>query len=344
MGWLFESPFFLILIIVLVVSWIVGKTKGKMKESETNKNKPISDIDSIGDQDEVVTHSGYYYYQEDNQPVIKRSEEQQRIVDEYFIIKNYKTVRCKSDYKKKHKFFNMLGTVLLIVGLVMAGFFLIREGFSLEYALESAGFIIGLVIAVGGVGSKIAAHYFKKEFEKSVNVSVAPKKVMTDSEYELLVNQKIADMNIEELGLCKLGLDPEQIKEIRPIILRDKVIDGKCSLTSRNKDGSVHSSTQHVTYLYFTDDQLFVYKIQFDMCCNLQKEWASEYFYKDICDVSSYTSVNVLKFNHIEYEYSTVAFNIIATNSEIGFELDGDNENIMSIQAMKQKIREKKAQ
>ena len=141
----------------------------------------------------------------------------------------------------------------------------------------------------------------------------------------------------------RLGLDPDQVKEIRPIVIRDKVIN-KTSLTvSSEKDRSIHSSTQHVTYLYFTDEQLFVYKIQFDMCCNMQDEWASEFFYKDICDVSSYTSRNVLKVGNFEYEYSTVAFNIIASNSQIGFELNGANENVGSIQAMKQKIREKKA-
>ena len=124
----------------------------------------------------------------------------------------------------------------------------------------------------------------------------------------------------------------------------DKVIKNT-SLTVRNKNNnSLHSSTQHVTYLYFTDEQLFVYKIQFDMCCNMQEEWASEFFYKDICDVSSYTRKNVLKAEDFEFEYSTVSFEIIATNSKIGFDLDGDNENVDSIQAMKQKIRDKKSQ
>jgi len=204
--------------------------------------------------------------------------------------------------------------------------------------------LIGVVAVITAIILKYLSSDSMKKFEESIKVSVAPKKLMTDEEYEKLVDKKIQDMNIEQLGLEKLGLDPDQVKEIRPIVLRDKSLTKHSFRVYSEKGRSVHSSTQYVTYLYFTDDQLFVYKIQFDMCCNMQDEWAHEFFYKDICDIQSYTYKNILKFDSFSYEYSTVSFNIVSSNSKIGFEIDGANENVGSIQAMKQKIREKKAQ
>ena len=351
MGKLFEmlgeNPIWIFVIILAVVCIIVSniKKKNPQQNNGTALGNKTSANEEIGDKDEVVKPDGWFRTQDVTQPVIKRTEEQQRIVDEYFIIRNYKTTTCVSAYKKRYKTINLVANIILPIGLILAGINLVKTGFDFETAFENAWFIIGLLVTVGGVVCKFVANSFKKKFEESIKHTIAPKKVMTDAEFEQLVDAKIEAMNIAQLGLDRLGLDPDQVKEIHPIILRDKVIEKDYSFTVYNEDDySAHSSTQHVTYLYFTDEQLFVYKIQFDMCCNVQDEWAHEFFYKDICDIQSYTYKNILKFDKFEHEYSSVAFSIISTNSQIGFEIDGDNENVGSIQAMKQKIREKKAQ
>lgn len=333
-----SSPALVIIPIVIVAGIIIiALSSGKKKKSNKNNNAGGNAYTpDIGDVDKVEIDFGYYRYQEDNQIVVKRTEEQQRIVDEYFVVKNIKTTTCDSSLKKKAKLFGTISSCLLILGVIVA-----VGGFIVE--IPALG-VLGIAAAIGGIVCKIISNQTMKNFEESIKVTVAPRKLMTDAEFEALVDKKIESMDIAQLGLDRLGLDSDQVKEIRPIVLRDKVINNR-SFTVRNKENrSVHSSTQYVTYLYFTDEQLFVYKIQFDMCCNMQEEWTSEFFYKDICDVSSYTSRNILTIGDIKFEYSTVSFNIIASNSQIGFEIDGDNENVGSIQAMKQKIREKKAQ
>lgn len=340
------NPLLIVIIIAVVACFVIPgiKKKKDMQNGSQTANKS-SASEEIGYQDEVVKPHDWYRTQAVTQPVVKRTDEQQQIIDEYFIIRNYKTTSCKSEYKRKQKKTSVIAKILLAIGGVIAIISFVNAGSSFELAIKDTWFIIGLIgLAVGAICLLVAMIY-KKKFEASIKHTIAPKKVMTDSEYEALVNKKIESMNIEQLGLEKLGLDPDQVKEIRPIILRDKVINKDYSFTVRNSvDYSLHSSTQHVTYLYFTDEQLFVYKVQFDMCCNIQDEYTSEFFYKDICDVSSHTSRNILKYEDYQFEYSTVTLDIIATNSEIGFVLDGDNENVGSIQAMKQKIREKKAQ
>ena len=333
-----ENPIWIVVIVLGIVCYFVSKFFKNNNEQDNGDNKKgeKNNIKSTQLSDKTVVPSGYYRYQKDNQIVIERTAEQKRVLDEYFIVRNYKTTTCNSSLKKTANLLKTVSNVLLWPGVVLGIVGLSANILPLGVA--------GLVAAAGGIGCIVGNNVLSKKFEDSIKVKVAPQQLLTDEEYEKLVDAKIEEMDIAQLGLDKLGLDPDQVKEINPIVIRDKVINDD-SLTVRNKkDNTIHSSTQHVTYLYFTDEQLFVYKIQFDMCCNMQYEWASEFFYKDICDISTHTSRNVLQIDDFKFEYSTVTFNIIASNSKIGFVLDGNNENIGSIQAMKHKIREKKAQ
>lgn len=340
-----ENPIWIFVIILAIVCIVVSSAKKKTPQQNNgngtsiggNKTAGVNAANSnIGDVDKTEVVSGYYRYQEDDQIVIKRTDEQQRIFEEYFVVRNIKTTTCESALKKKAKTLKTVSNFLLWPGIILGAIGFIGD--------KTALGVIGVMAVIAAIICKIVSSQTMKEFEASIKVSVAPKKLMTDAEFEQLVDAKIEAMNIAQLGLDKLGLDSDQVKEIHPIILRDKAITDTSLKVYNEKDHSVHSSTQYVTYLYFTDDQLFVYKIQFDMCCNMQDEWAHEFFYKDICDIQSYTHKNILNFDKFEHEYSSVAFSIISTNSQIGFEIDGDNENVGSIQAMKQKIREKKAQ
>lgn len=297
----------------------------------------------------IGTHEkGYYRFQEDKQVVLKRDETQQKIFEEYFVVKNYQTTSCDSSLKKKSEMLNLVCKLFLCVGLILFGYYFIKRLTSSGPIIGSESenytwlLILGIICVITFFICKYLSSRYLKKYNASIKVKVAPRKLMTDEEYEKMVEEKISSMDIDKLSLAKLGLDEEQVKEIKPIIFRDKVITDESLKVRNNDNNSVHSSTQHVTYLYFTDEQLFVYKIQFDMCCNKQNEWTDEFFYKDICDVSTSESRNVLAYGDIKFEYSTMAFKIIATNSEIGFVLEGDKLKMDSIQAMKQKIREKK--
>ena len=160
--------------------------------------------------------------------------------------------------------------------------------------------------------------------------------------YEQFVKNKIKEMNVEQKGLLHLGLDIDQVREIRPLVFTDYEVTDKSLVAYDSDKKKIHSSTQTVMLVYFTDEQLFVYKIQFDMCCNKQEEWTSEFFYADICDVSTYINKNVLDLGVNSIEYSTLKVNILATNSDISISMENDKTHYASIQAMRQKVRERK--
>ncbi len=266
--------------------------------------------------------------------VIDRDEEQQRIFENYFHVLNYRTTTCNPLLKAMADLFMVLFLGGLISGLVGFIFGLINE--------ETFGIVLGVIFLIAAVVFIILKISFQKKFEQTIKSTIAPKDLISHEEYEELVAKKVASLNLPSLSLDKLGVDDSQVGEVRPIILRDKS-HTDISMTVFNRDDhSIHSSTQHVTVIYFTNDQLFVYKIRFDMCCNVQTEWTSEFFYQDICDISTKTDTNVLVLEDIKVEYSTVSFDIIASNSSIGFEMVGSDENLASIRGMQQKIRDKK--
>ncbi len=271
-----------------------------------------------------ANYNPYYRYQVDNQPCVARTSEQAKIFNEYFVIANKK-------FEKKWA--NIAAIIAAIVGVVMILVGLV-SGVLLDAGLK------GKVCAVFGLICLFVAPGLFSYYNKTIKWG--PKSVMTDEEYKRRVAEKIAAMRIADRALRQLGLDEEQVREIEPIVLQDKVVD-KISLTVYNElERTLYSSTQSVMYIYFTDDQLYVYKIQFDMCCNVVDEWTSEFFYTDICDVSSHVDKNVLTFGGNKIEYSTVSFSIVAQNTSISFTMDGNNAREASINAMRQKIREKK--
>ncbi len=259
----------------------------------------------------------YFRYQEDRQPVVERTPEQKKIFDEYFVIENEAFGKTP---------LLIVGLVLLVVGVILA----------LAGMKTAALIVTGCIAAVIGVICVIC--YFKYKTYK-------PKTVMTDAEYEAFVKKKIEELDVPKLGMERLGLDPDEVREVRPIVLKDKVIVPTSLEVYDSEKGVIHSSTQWVAVLYFTDDQLLAYKLQFDMCCSKRDEWMSEFFYSDICDVSTKSERNILEMGDDKknkIEYGTTSVDIISTNSRIGFVFDSDNPATASVQAMKQKIKERK--
>lgn len=298
--------------------------------------------------------------------VLERTEEQQNIFENYFHVLNYRTTTCNPILRAMATLFYHL-----FLGCFIGGILGVIFGFVDLDDDNPFGLILGVALLLGAIVCIVLKSRYQKEFESSIKSFIAPKNLISDEEYENMVAQKIASLNLYTLSLDKLGIDNSQVEEVRPIILRDKTfIDTSMKVYNRN-DNTLHSSTQYVTVIYFTNDQLFVYKVRFDMCCNLQTEWTSELFYQDICDISTRTETNIIiidgepaakeaapqgsrsaagggvkvapkKSEPIKLEYSTVSFEIIASNSSIGFEMVGSDENLASIRGMQQKIRDKK--
>ena len=318
-GWLGSLPTWavmLIVVIAVVVIFFLISLVANAKELFTTKVSADEADEDDAEGDVKDPGIRYYRYQPDRQPVIQRTEEQKRIFSEYFVVKNAIVA---------HPILIILGFIFIIAGAFMAGF-----------TLKNINTVFWAGLGLIALGAVASIFFFKTRKCK-------PEKLMSSKEYEELVDRKLEELNVPKLGMERLGLDPDEVREIAPVMLRDKSLTKTSLKVYDQEDGTLHSSTQYVIMLYFTDEQLLVYKIEFDMCCNQQTEWTSEFFYKDICDVSVHASENVLSVGGTSFNYGTVDFEVITANSKVGFVMNGKNPEVNSVRAMRQKIRERKA-
>jgi len=310
----------------IVVGIILGVIKGVISSKDDAQNEQAATDGSTasasgsGAKPSAVGDSAEYCrWCRDCQPVIERTPEQKKLVDKYFIVKNVET---------SNKALLGIGIVAMLVGIILAVVFF-ASGLDKKPLI-----VIGAILIVVGI---IFFILYSKSFHR-----MPPSDLISHEAYEQAVKDKIKEMNVARMGLLHLGLDEEQIREIKPVVFTDYEVIGT-SLRAYDADKKkVHSSTQSVMYIYFTDEQIYVYKLQFDMCCNKQEEWTSEFFYADICDVSTYINKNVLDIGVATIEYSTLKVNIVATNSEISFSMENDKTAYASVHAMRQKVRERK--
>ena len=172
-------------------------------------------------------------YQSDLQEgsINKRTEEQQYLVDNYFIIKE----------KINEKF--LLAVIISVVVTLIC--------FAINVFVGIFFVIVSLILIAFCLSLK----------QKHPQIS--------DKEYEEHVTKKIKELNVEARGLEKLGLDSDQIKEIKPFCLTNRVFNKNSLKRKDKKFGFFHSSSQNIVYLYFTNKQVFIYDLTFAMCCNL---------------------------------------------------------------------------
>lgn len=188
-------------------------------------------------------------------------------------------------------------------------------------------------------------------------------KAIKDSEYDELVQKKINSINWEEKIFNRLGIDKSQVAEVEPIISEgyytyssdfgeDKLKTLFKIYSKEGEDEKYRTSAYQRTYMYFSDDQVFLYQLIFHMDCNDVKEVAKEYFYKDITSFSSQTTTEeknerkksgCLKKASIEKTLiEKTEFTLIVPGDQFSVIMFNDEMRDASIQGMKAKFREKK--
>lgn len=289
-----------------------------------------------------------------------KTEEQKRCAFEFFIVKKKETQKTSPILKKLSDIFFIIGSITVALVFVIIVVF----AFSLAGSLGSMGDptaikfgniikIVAFFDFVSYVLSILLAFLFKKSFKTSLTVE----KTMSLREYEQLLARKIEMLNPYLRSLKILGLDESQIEEIKPVRLSgylDEFIssdsssyDQNITLTSYIKDKEKNiekwvSSSNYISYWFFTDTQILVYSIQFDMVASIVDEITHEVFYEDICDigvlVENCTSLDGSE-TILEKQY---VIKLTTPNSTISFSVDADEHTLAVLQGLKQKIRENK--
>ena len=139
----------------------------------------------------------------------------------------------------------------------------------------------------GAVLKGEAEELWKKYFTAAPKKGCGKKKGMSDADYMKRVHAKLEKFNPKARGLEKFGLEPEEVSEIAPIdIYGFNWVDAAVS------PSYLCSSRYEVTWIYFSDKQLYAYTLEIDMLSDSYYETLREYFYSDVTSVVTLDEAN----------------------------------------------------
>ncbi len=177
---------------------------------------------------------------------------------------------------------------------------------------------------------------------------------MTAQEYEKLVRDRLSKLDTKQMALNKLGIDEEEVQEITPVsfsgyIFNDDKVD---NLAARGSGNTWISSEYMVTWLFFSDNQIFVYQYSFNMTSDSKKEQTLQYFYQDVTNfrASSETYQKVVAetsgcLGQVSYRTVSVdvdEFGIIVPGDKLRCFMTPDEYTDSAIRGMSNKLSEKK--
>lgn len=166
-----------------------------------------------------------------------------------------------------------------------------------------------------------------------------------DAEYDKFYNSVVNAFNPKEAGMRKLGLDDEMLNDCTaPFSIYGKKYD---SYYRWGKDGVARTNHNEITWLFFSQDQVYIYTLNFKLTEKDKKtENTQEFFYSDIVSVSTgSTSVETNSNYAIDGSNTTVEteeFRLVVPGDKISFAFTSNEVVSQSVQGMKTLIRQKK--
>lgn len=113
-------------------------------------------------------------------------------------------------------------------------------------------------------------------------------KLMKDEDYDkMVVDHLAANGNFKAKAISKIGLDESEISLIEPVCIQGYYFDSKNAYSKYGEDGKWRSSAYQVSWLFFSETQVYLYQYTFNFDENGKKEASEEYFYKDVVNFSS---------------------------------------------------------
>lgn len=166
-------------------------------------------------------------------------------------------------------------------------------------------------------------------------------KNMSDDEYQAMVVRKRDSLNLRQKALNKIGLDEEEVSEIPPAVFEGYVF--KNAFAKKRANGSWISSSYQVAWLFFSSTQIYIYRYTFNMDEDKKSESTDEFFYKDVTSFSTSSETETAHgLGDEKFEVETNKFKMVVPGDKIFVSMDGVSNSEDIIQAMKQKLREKK--
>lgn len=167
-------------------------------------------------------------------------------------------------------------------------------------------------------------------------------KTIKDDEYLKLVHNQRDSLKTKERAFSKIGLDVDQVKEIPPVTFEG--FRFKDAWAKKTAKGSWVSSSYQVAWLFFSDSQVYIYQHTFHMDEDKKSERTDEFFYKDVTSFSTTSEsekARAIGDKEIDVENNMLA--MVVPGDKFMIALSGVEGSEAVIQAMKQKLREKKS-
>ena len=177
--------------------------------------------------------------------------------------------------------------------------------------------------------------------------SCLSKKSISDAEYDNMVKAHLNAQDFKKKALNKIGLDEDQVKEIEPVHFEGFVYGKKC-LAKQCDDGQYRSSSYQISWLFFSDTQVYVYQNTFFLDKDDRQESTEEYFYKDITNFATASDTEETPQydkklgKDVLVNVDTNRFAITVPGDKFYCSLDQNDYTERAIQGMKAKLREKK--
>lgn len=180
---------------------------------------------------------------------------------------------------------------------------------------------------------KVIDYFCKEEGCLSKNI--------TDDEYWQMVKKKRDSLRLRNKALSKIGLDEEEVNEIPPAVFEGFVF--KNAFAKKRANGNWVSSSYQVAWLFFSSTQIYVYRCTFNMDDDKKKESTDEFFFKDVTSFSTSSETETAHgLGSERFEIESNMFIMVVPGDKIFVPMDGVPNSEEIIQAMKQKLREKK--
>ena len=166
-------------------------------------------------------------------------------------------------------------------------------------------------------------------------------KNMSDDEYSAMVVRKRDSLNLRQKALNKIGLDEEEVSEIPPAVFEGYVF--KNAFAKKRANGNWVSSSYQVAWLFFSATQIYIYRYTFNIAEDKKSESTDDFFYKDVTSFSTSSETETAHgLGDEKFEVETNKFKMVVPGDKIFVSMDGVSNSEDIIQAMKQKLREKK--
>lgn len=128
------------------------------------------------------------------------------------------------------------------------------------------------------------------------------KKGMTLDEYVALTISTAEKMNLKQRAIDKFGVDPDELNIIDPICISGfrfgDNVRGLIEVSEYDKKAKktyIASNIYEVTWIFFSEKQVYRYNISFHMEDGTKKETAEEFFYRDIVNISTVSDSRDIK-------------------------------------------------